>query len=204
MNGSDDITETVEQTYPGGTAPESERAREIGLDEDEDLHGDPDDPEPRRPITEAGVANWRVAKCLLKLREQVNALAPGRDRASDGTIGDRSHQSRASDHNPWVMDAGTGVVTAMDVTHNPGSGCDAAVLAKAICDAADSRVKYIIWNRRIANSSPVGGAPAWGWRPYTGKNGHTHHIHISVKPDKSRYDSAAEWTLPASLGSAGV
>ena len=199
MSGSDDIIGTAKKTYPSGITPESELAPEIGPDKDADLHGDPDDPEPPPPITEAGVANWRVASCLLKLREQVNALAPNRNKASDGTIGDRSHQSRASDHNPWVLDSGTGVVTAMDITHHPGGGCDADLIAKAVRDAADKRVKYIIWNRRIANSSPVGGAPAWGWRPYTGTNGHTHHIHISVKPDKASYDSTAAWPLPASL-----
>ncbi|WP_205839304.1 hypothetical protein [Neorhizobium huautlense] len=204
MSGSDDIIETAKKTYPGGMTPESELAHEIGPDKDADLHGDPDDPEPSPPITEAGVANWRVASCLLKLREQVNALAPNRNKASDGTIGDRSHQSRASDHNPWVLDSGTGVVTAMDITHHPVGGCDADLIAKAIRDAADKRVKYIIWNRRIANSSPVGGAPAWGWRPYTGRNGHTHHIHISVKPDKTNYDSTAAWTLPTSLNSGQV
>ncbi|WP_406854405.1 hypothetical protein ABEG18_17880 [Alsobacter sp. KACC 23698] len=203
MSGMTGDTESTEMVFPGGTTPETELAHEIGPTPDEDLHGDPDDPEPPRPMTEAGVANWRVAKCLLKLREQVNALAPSRSKASDGTIGDPSHQSRASDHNPWVLDTGIGVVTAMDVTHDARNGCDAGVLAEAIRSAADSRVKYVIWNRRIANSSAVGGAPAWGWRPYTGRNPHDHHIHISVKPDKAGYDSAAAWTLPASLATAG-
>ncbi|CAO4146994.1 hypothetical protein LPLAFNJD_LOCUS2337 [Methylorubrum aminovorans] len=181
--------------------PESELATEIGKEPDADLHGDPDDPEPERSATEAaGVSNWRVAKCLLTLRAQINHIAPSRNKKSDGTIGDPSHQSRASDHNPWVRDGVNGVVTAMDVTHSPDQGCDGSALAAAIRDAKDPRVKYIIWNRRIANASPVGGAPAWGWRTYTGSNPHNHHIHISVKPEKASYDSEAAWTLPSSLG----
>ncbi|HKV33547.1 MAG TPA: hypothetical protein VJP89_04485, partial [Pyrinomonadaceae bacterium] len=59
---------------------------------------------------------WRVAKSLLRLREQINELAPNRSKASDGTIGDAAHASRKSDHNPWVKDGSIGVVTAMDIT----------------------------------------------------------------------------------------
>ncbi|RDJ23530.1 hypothetical protein DWF00_22280 [Bosea caraganae] len=142
---------------------------------------------------------WRVAKALLALRIQVDALAPRRNKASDGTIGDRRHESSASDHNPWVRDGATGVVTAMDITHSPDLGCDAGTLAAAFREQRDPRIKYIIWNRRIANSSAVGGAPAWGWRRYTGANPHDHHIHISVKPEPASYDSQTAWALPASL-----
>ena len=43
---------------------------------------------------------WRVAKSLLKLKEQVNQAFPDRSKDSDGTIGDEHHSARASDHNP--------------------------------------------------------------------------------------------------------
>lgn len=33
---------------------------------------------------------WRLAKSLVTLREQVNALSPNRSRVSDGTIGDKT------------------------------------------------------------------------------------------------------------------
>ena len=59
-----------------------------------------------------------------------------------------------------------------------------------------SRVKYIIWNRQIANASPIGSAEAWELRPYTGSNPHNKHIHISVKPIKdgpSGYDTESSW-----------
>ena len=138
---------------------------------------------------------WRVAKSLLALRDQVNRKAPNRNKANDGTIGDAAHASRTSDHNPWVTDGGVGVVTAMDITHDPAHGCDAGALAEAIRGSRDARVKYVIWNRRIANPLPIGGQPPWAWRPYTGANPHNHHVHISVKSDKPSYDSVASWTV---------
>lgn len=155
------------------------------------------------PITEA-VRQWRVAEALLALRRQVNAAFPGRGTASDGTIGDPAHQSRKSDHNPWVVDGGVGVVTAMDVTHDPQHGCDAGALAEAVRGSRDARVKYVIWNRRIASAAPIGAAPAWAWRAYAGVNPHDHHCHLSVKPDKGLYDSAADWTIRAAREGAAV
>ena len=68
---------------------------------------------------------WRVAKSLLKLRDQINAHAPKRSKKSDGYIGDAAHASRSSDHNPWVKDGKMGVVTAADFTHDPAGGFDA-------------------------------------------------------------------------------
>ena len=138
---------------------------------------------------------WRVAKGLLKLRDQVNARAPRRNKASDGTIGDAAHCQRNSDHNPWVRDGSIGVVTALDITHDPTGGCDANTIAEAIRASRDTRVKYIIWNKRIANSAGIGAAEPWQWRPYGGSNPHTRHIHISVKPDKASYDSTATWAI---------
>lgn len=145
--------------------------------------------------TQAKPAPWRVAQSLVTLRDQVNEQFPKRSKASDGTIGDAEHATRDSDHNPWVKDGNMGVVTAMDITHDPANGCDAGKLAEAIRGSKDKRVKYIIWNRRIANASSISGKPAWAWRPYKGKNPHDHHVHISVQDTKSRYDSTAAWTI---------
>ena len=138
---------------------------------------------------------WRVAKSLLTLRDEVNQAAPQRSKASDGTIGDAAHCRRQSDHNPWVRDGNIGVVTAMDITDDVPHGCSANSIAESIRSRRDARVKYIIWNRRIANSSSIGTNPPWVWRDYTGSNPHTQHIHISVKSDKPNYDSTAEWQV---------
>ena len=143
----------------------------------------------------ATAADWRVAKSLLVLRDQVNKMAPNRNKASDGTIGDASHQTHDSDHNPWVTDGNVGVVTALDITNDPKGGCDVNAIADTIIGSRDIRVKYIIWNKRITSSYPVGSRPAWEWGPYTGKNPHTKHVHISVKSDKPSDDSTVPWII---------
>ena len=116
--------------------------------------------------------NWRVAQSLDTLRKQVNAMAPGRSVASDGTIGDAAHSARTSDHNP----NDDGVVTAMDITNDPLHGLDSGVLAEQLRVSQDPRIKYVISNSRIFSSKEK----PWTWRPYTGTNAHTKHVHVSV------------------------
>ncbi|WP_265440618.1 hypothetical protein [Bradyrhizobium sp. SEMIA] len=135
--------------------------------------------------------NWRPAKSLEVLLKQVNDMAPGRDKSSDGMLGDTSHQARKSDHNP---DA-NGVVTALDISHDPAHGVDAGDIAEALRQSQDKRIKYIISNRRIASSvvSP------WQWRPYNGANAHTHHVHVSVMDTPTLYDDTSPWQIDANL-----
>ena len=132
--------------------------------------------------------SWRLAKSLEALRLQIDAASPRRSKASDGSIGDAAHASRASDHNPWVKDGKTGVVTAIDITHDPRNGVDGDSIAAALKGSRDKRIKYVIWNKRIWN--PEKGPD---WRPYTGSNPHDKHIHISVAVDKPRYDDPRPW-----------
>jgi hypothetical protein len=139
------------------------------------------------------MASWRVASCLNVLLDEVNELAPKRNKASDGSIGDAAHVTRASDHNPWVRDGDKGVVTARDITHDPRNGCDAGKLAehfRRMGKAGDPRVKYVIWNRQIASF-----VDNWRWRAYGGPNPHTQHVHLSVQSAKSAYDSTRPWGL---------
>lgn len=168
-------------------------------DIEDDAHTDPDGPPPPDlPSVKGGLEAqrpWRIAECLEVLRKQINSLAPNRDKVSDGGIGDAAHQSSNSDHNPWVVDAGKGVVTARDFTHSPKTGCDAGVIAEALRASRDRRIKYIIWNRRICASEARDGQSAWAWRPYTGKNPHNHHVHVSVRPEKTLYDDAKPFEL---------
>lgn len=144
---------------------------------------------------EEAVRPWRTAESLKQLREQVNAAFPGRDKSHDGTIGDTAHQSRASDHNPWIVDGANGVVSAMDIGNDPSVGCDANKIVVALHASRDSRIKYLIWNRRIANSQAIGSIPAWTWRAYSGANPHDKHFHLSVKPEKTRFDDRSAWTI---------
>ena len=134
--------------------------------------------------------SWRVAKSLLHLRAQVDALAPNRDKGSDGTIGDTNHASRSSDHNPWVEYLGENIVTAMDITHDPRHGVDSYKMADALIASRDQRIKYVISNRRIASPTVD---PKWGWRPYHGTNPHDHHVHVSVVPFHVAFDDESDW-----------
>jgi hypothetical protein len=141
------------------------------------------------------VKGWRVAKSLDRLLSLLNLMAQIRSMASDGAIGDKDHQNRSSDHNPWVIDGTTGVVTARDITHDPKNGCSAQAIADAIVASKDKRIKYIIWNRKICSSS----VSPWRWRKYSGSNPHTKHIHISVLPEKPLYDDEADWNLTGAM-----
>lgn len=134
------------------------------------------------------MSDWRLAKSLETLREQINAACPNRNKSSDGTIGDAAHASRTSDHNPWVKDGSVGVVTAMDITNDPAHGVNCAAIAETLLDHYDPRIKYVIWNRRIW--TPAKGTQ---WRPYTGINPHDKHMHISVESAKAYYDDAGPW-----------
>jgi endonuclease I len=147
-------------------------------------------------------ADSRIAASLKKLRDQVNAAAPNRNKESDGWFGDLAHQATNSDHNPWVWDEASrkGVVTALDITHDPAGKCDCRMLAKTLESSKDPRIKYVIWNRKIMNSSPIGGSDAWVWRDYTGQNPHVKHIHISVQCSRDSYDATHEWTVQLSAG----
>ena len=119
-----------------------------------------------------------LCKAGQQLREQFDDEFCDRDRASDGWLGDKKHQSRpTSDHNPDE----TGMVRAIDVDRDV-SGSAKPDLMPDIADQirlyakADKskRIAYIIFNHKIA--SPRMG---WRWRKYSGINPHTKHLHIS-------------------------
>lgn len=131
---------------------------------------------------------WYIARSLDVLLGQLNALAPRRNKASDGGIGDPAHSARTSDHNP----TSTGQVCARDYTHDPAGGLDCNWLANVLVASRDSRIKYIIWNRRILDTRP--GFRPWTWQPYTGTNPHTKHLHLSVKAGAVG-DNASQWNL---------
>lgn len=141
--------------------------------------------------------SWRLAQSLEHLRVQVNAAWPSRSKDSDGSIGDLRHQHEAtSDHNPWVMDGSMGVVTAIDITHDPAHGFNSYDFAEMLRTNRDQRIKYVISNRRIFSGSGQA-QPAWVWRTYSGSNPHDHHIHISVKSSKPYYDDLHDWSIDA-------
>lgn len=136
---------------------------------------------------------WRVAKSLNKLLDQLNASAPQRSKASDGSIGDAAHAATSSDHNPWIDDPAslTNVVSARDFTHDPANGADMFKISENLRLSRDPRIKYVIFHDRVFSSA---NSP-FVWRPYSGENNHRHHMHVSVVSTKSLYDDVRDWMI---------
>jgi hypothetical protein len=138
--------------------------------------------------------SWRLANALVVYRRELNAAFPDRSTASDGTVGDLSHQNRgsASDHNPWLHDAaGVGVVRAFDATAKDIPARDIAERLRLLGLAGDPRLTgggYVIFERRIASA-----VRNWVWRDYAGANPHTKHIHLSVSRSAAGYDDTSAW-----------
>lgn len=108
---------------------------------------------------------WYLVPALVKLRQQLNAAWPNRDKRSDGSIGDPSHSSRLSDHNPDP----DGSVDSIDIDVD---GIDVQAVLAAL--QRDQRTSYIIYKYQIWNHQ-------LGWRKYSGSNPHTGHIHVTVR-----------------------
>lgn len=129
---------------------------------------------------------WRPAPSVAAGLAEATRRWPHRSRASDGTIGDAAHAARQSDHNPDAR----GVVHAFDLTHDPAHGVDCEQLASHLVRVRDARVKYLIWNKRICSSTH------WAWQPYTGKNPHTHHLHVSIRnTTAAELDTSPWWDM---------
>lgn len=152
------------------------------------------------------MADWVLVPCLVKLRSEFNEIAPGRDRSSDGSIGDDAHQDSQSDHNPDETgsvpirdDDRVNEVHAIDVDADlrvPGLSMSRVIaLLLARCQSgAENRLRYIIFDRVIWSASN-------GWKPlpYNGKNAHTQHAHFSSSYVTAREASTASWHLREAL-----
>lgn len=122
-----------------------------------------------------------LAPALAQLRFEVNVAHPKRDKASDGWIGDKDHQSRKSDHNPDPIP--NGVVRALDIDDD---GMDKNELRRAVLK--DKRTEYFIQDGHIWLRST-------GFRKqkYTGPNPHTSHAHISIRRGKTYENDKSSW-----------
>jgi hypothetical protein len=145
------------------------------------------------------MSDWVVVPCLLKLRSEINALAPRRDKGADGTIGDSAHTS-SSDHTPDEdsdvlrdHDADSkNEVHALDIDvdlNQPGLSLEKVVqhlLKRA--RAGDRRLRYVIFNRRIWSASS-----GWQQKAYGGKDPHTNHAHFSASYETAQEARTDSW-----------
>lgn len=161
---------------------------------------------PPHPAAAAAAAHpappWHLAGALVALKAGIDAHWPGRDKRSDGGIGDAAHQAEGagSDHNPWLNNT----VRAYDFTATqPGvTGVDGPWLAECLRlagAAGDHRLAghtgdpndngYVIWDRHIT-------APDFSrWVPYDGPDQHTTHVHLSVTRNRAGYEDAGSWAF---------
>jgi hypothetical protein len=148
------------------------------------------------------MASWILVPSLVSLRNEFNRLAPQRDKASDGSIGDVAHAQSPSDHNPdetgrtpYEDADNTNEVHAIDVDRDlrkAGWSMDKAVEIIVVRHRSgrDDRLQNVIWNRRIWSRQ-------WGWtaRTYTGANAHTQHAHFSARYTTAQENDARPWGL---------
>lgn len=128
------------------------------------------------------MSDYYLAPCLVKQRSRTNAKWPHRDHASDGWIGDASHQARKSDHNPdWDAN---GVVRATD-TDQTGIHVPSFVAGNIL----HSTIEYAICDRLIMSR-------VRDFRPiyYDGDNGHYEHVHTSCRHGK-KYENKVDEEL---------
>lgn len=125
---------------------------------------------------------WRNAAALNAIRDEADEKWPKRSHASDGTIGDATHQSETSDHNPDH----NGIVHAIDLTNDPAHGFDAWVIAQQIAgrmaSGLEHRVEYLVSNNGehdvIFHPSV---SPNWRLNYAEGGQNHRSHLHVSIK-----------------------
>jgi hypothetical protein len=129
-----------------------------------------------------------LAHSLSNLRAEVDARWPKRDKSSDGWVGDTSHQTRPSDHNP----AKSGVVRALDITAKGINPLVVVSAAKKHPSTAYVIYNGVIWSRTYSFKA----------REYLGTNQHKTHIHVSIlhtipaEKNNRRWLVAGVWSAP--------
>lgn len=147
--------------------------------------------------------DWILVPCLVALRNEFNATAPGRDKGADGSIGD-SHHTSSSDHTPDEEsdilrdhDADDkNEVHALDIDSSgpwpdgPQWFDDAIhAIVERHRTGKDDRLQYVIWNRKIASRSSE-----WVWRTYTSTTDpHINHAHFSSRYTTAQENDTSSW-----------
>jgi hypothetical protein len=150
---------------------------------------------------------WVLTPALVKLRDTFNRLAPSRDKASDGAVGNLAHAQSVSSHNPDetgavpIHDADTvNEVHAIDVDETGPWPTDARgqfTMMRAVRQliedhraGRENRLRYIIYESTIWS-----GTWGWGARDYTGANPHDKHAHFDGSYDTARERDTSPWNI---------
>jgi hypothetical protein len=148
------------------------------------------------------MSDWVLIPCLKTLFAEFDRIAPSRDKASDGSIGNAAHEQEVSDHNPDetgsvpIHDVDkTNEVHAIDVdTDFRESDLSMEKVVQFLLgrcrSGAEKRLRYIIYYRRIWSASS-----GWVQKAYTGPSAHTEHAHFSASYDSNLEASTASWHL---------
>lgn len=121
--------------------------------------------------------NSTVAPALMQLFKELKIKFPNRKTDWDGTIGDKAHQARVSEHNPDKY----GIVRAADFDI---AGMNVTEFLTAVI--GDSRVHYVIFNRKIYSRTYN-----WAVKKYNGASPHDKHIHVSLRNQTSEQTTKA-------------
>lgn len=130
--------------------------------------------------------SWRLARSLEVLSAEIKSKYPN---TTIWTIGDESHQSGWSDHNP----NDDNVVCAIDV--NGDGGLDLGEFVERLLSRPHVNLRYVIFNRKIYQRKN-----GFDQQDYNGVNAHKTHVHASVGngPDgrsEYNYDSTQAWGI---------
>ncbi len=128
------------------------------------------------------------AHSLVVLRDEVDQEHPGRDRRSDGWLGDPQHavsgkpENGGSKHNPNRR----GVVCARDIDN---SAIDVARLVA--CAIRHPSTRNVIYNRRIRSKGYPGGLKVA--HVYRGPNPHDRHVHVDIEMTVRSENDGRAW-----------
>lgn len=144
-----------------------------------------------------------LTRGLKTFSDELDATFPNRDKATDGWIGDSSHSSSTSGHNPdrtgraeYKDGDAKDEVRAIDRDKDLRSTVTMEQLIQYVVRLGRAGVylpfRYFIYNGRIWRK-----ATGWKTEVYTGANKHDHHAHFSGDYTQK----ADEWAYPLGLAS---
>lgn len=126
--------------------------------------------------------------CLVVLRDEADKENPGRDKRSDGWIGDTTHQASGqpenggSKHNPNAH----GAVDARDFD---SSGLDVARFVA--CAIRHPSTRNVIYDRKIRSKGYSGGLAVA--HAYHGPSPHTEHVHVDIEMTVRQENDSRAW-----------